>query len=43
MIKKNEWWKMFESSGRIEFYNAYRAALGEGSKLPRDTENGQES
>ncbi len=35
MLKKKELWQLFERSGRIEFYNAYRA-LGE-------EEHGQES
>ena len=28
MLNRRELWQMFERSGRIEFYNAYRA-LGE--------------
>ena len=36
MITKREWWQMFAKSGRIEFYNAYKA-LGEG----KDGQEGQ--
>ncbi len=34
MMNGNDFWKMFTATGKIEFYNAYRAL--------RDTEYGQE-
>ena len=35
MMQDKDFWKMFEQSGKIEFYNAYRAL--------NDKEDGQES
>ena len=42
MMRTHDWWQLFRLSGRIEFYNAYRA-LGEeenGQKGQGDSDKG---
>lgn len=42
MMTEKDFWKMFEMTGKIEFYNAYRALGddGNGQKSKSDSDKG---